>query len=158
MHLLGKLRPSSLLTTFRGKILIFLFIFILHESRRRPIRLPTDTLKAAFEAKARVQTKNAYIHETRIPKIIHQTWKTKTISKSNVPPHVRASILNWKNSNPDFEYLLWDDSDMDRMVKTLFPEIYDFYDGLPEIVMKSDVFRLLVLLAFGGIVSEPKKA
>ena len=130
-------------------------LFILFELPRFPEFVQRGRLtEKAWKASARLLASQTVIPNTNIPKIIHQTWKTKNIwQKKDVPSHVRRSISNWYTRNPDYVYFLWDDADMDDMVKKIYPKLYPFYKNLPKIVMKSDLFRLLALKAFGGIVS-----
>jgi mannosyltransferase OCH1-like enzyme len=135
------------------RIIIALWAFLVFETTRRPLTFKKDTLTSAKLASDRIQSQKIYIKNTKIPKVIHQTWKTKNMWSRDVPIHVRQSVQSWRQCAPDFEYLLWDDHDMELMVRRLFPRLYPFYASLPKIVMKSDLFRLLALIAFGGIVS-----
>ena len=113
---------------------------------------PMSTLDAAKTA-AYIATKHSYfINHTNIPLIIHQTWKT-AIMDSHVPIHVQRSVNSWKTMNQNAVYLLWDDENMDLMVKEMHPDWYYLYSQLRQPVMKADLFRYLVLLSFGGVVS-----
>ena len=56
-----------------------------------------------------------------IPKIIHQTWKTKEIPKELI-----FCVESWKRLNPTWEYRLWTDEEMDSFVKKEFPEMSFF--------------------------------
>ena len=71
-----------------------------------------------------------------IPKIIHQTFKTK-----NVPPKVLALIESWKLANPSWEYRFYDDDACLAFVKREFPEYFDAYRNLGKDVERSDFFR-----------------
>ena len=50
-----------------------------------------------------------------IPKLIHQTWKTSEIPSKWV--NTQKSLLR---NNPDYEYILWTDSDIHNFMKTKF--------------------------------------
>ena len=51
-----------------------------------------------------------------IPKIIHQTWKNKT-----VPEKWKKSQQSWIKHNPDWKYLLWTDKDNHEFIKKHYP-------------------------------------
>ena len=53
-----------------------------------------------------------------IPKIIHQTWKTK----ENLPVDFEKYSSTWKNLHHDWDYRLYDDNDCLLIVKKYFPE------------------------------------
>ncbi|KAK9834954.1 hypothetical protein WJX84_011882 [Apatococcus fuscideae] len=84
-----------------------------------------------------------------IPKIIHQTFKTK-----NVPPKVLALIESWKLANPSWEYRFYDDDACLAFVKREFPEYFDAYRNLGKDVERSDFFRYLVVLRLGGVYAD----
>ena len=45
--------------------------------------------------------------DSGIPKIIHQTWKTK-----EVPEKWKKSQEEWQRLHPDWLYILWTDEDI----------------------------------------------
>jgi mannosyltransferase OCH1-like enzyme len=56
----------------------------------------------------------------KIPKIIHQTYKNY-----NLPEIYKMCQTEIKRLHSDFEYLFYTDDDMDRLMKTEFPEYYE---------------------------------
>jgi len=86
---------------------------------------------------------------TNIPKVIHQTWKTK-----QTPRWARLPIKSWKRLNPEFKYKLYDDNDMEKYVKKYFPKILKFYKNDMKPVQRADVFRYIVIYAEGGIYAD----
>ena len=85
---------------------------------------------------------------TMIPRIIHQTWKTKTL-----PAWGEVPVQTWRDVNPSFEHRLYDDADMARVVKAHYPAIWPHYQRLLPI-QKADVFRYVALWAFGGVYAD----
>lgn len=85
----------------------------------------------------------------RIPKIIHQTYKTST-----VPVRVRPLIKSWHNKNPNWTYRFYTDEDCLSFVQKEFPEYLEAYKSLPKPVERSDFFRYMVLLRFGGVYAD----
>jgi mannosyltransferase OCH1-like enzyme len=61
-----------------------------------------------------------------IPKIIHQSWKTKT------PPKRMAKWAEtWRTKNKGWEYKLWTDDENREMIKNEFPWFLETYDNFP---------------------------
>jgi len=86
-----------------------------------------------------------------VPKIIHQTWKTNI--EEDLPPSVLQSSKEWKEMNPDWEYRLWNDSEVRDFVAKDYPNLLDMYDHI-EPVQRADLFRYLVILRYGGLYSD----
>ena len=72
----------------------------------------------------------------KTPKIIHQTWKTE-----NIPKELEFCVESWKRLNPDWEYKLWTDNQMDIFVKQNFPKIYKTYTNYTHNIFRADLFR-----------------
>ena len=82
-----------------------------------------------------------------IEKNIFQTWHTKTL-----PSIIQKKIQIFRDINPEYQYHLCLDSDMDAFVNEHFPgEISECYNRLNIIVAKADFWRYLVLYKYGGI-------
>jgi mannosyltransferase OCH1-like enzyme len=56
-----------------------------------------------------------------IPKIIHHIW----MGKNNIPIENLKLADTVRKKNPDFEYILWKDDDVDNLMKNFFPEYYE---------------------------------
>ena len=84
-----------------------------------------------------------------IPKLIHQTYKTR-----DVPDAARPMMATWADMNPGWEVRFWDDAACLEMVRVAFPEYALAYESLPKNVERSDFFRYLVVLRFGGVYSD----
>lgn len=82
-----------------------------------------------------------------ISKWIHQTWKTK---EGN--PQIDRLCLSWIDMHPGFKYTLYDDTDVDRFIRTHFDErIYTTYKRILNGSLKADFFRYCVLYIHGGV-------
>ena len=84
-----------------------------------------------------------------IPKIIHQTYKNH-----NLPEIYKMCQTEIKRLHPDFEYRFYTDDDMDRLMKTEFPEYYDKFNELPRMIMKIDMFRYFLMYKYGGLYAD----
>jgi mannosyltransferase OCH1-like enzyme len=82
----------------------------------------------------------------RIPKIIHQTWKTERIPRKWAP-----FVKKVRDLNPGWEYRLWTDSDNEAFVRKEFPEFYPVFRGFSREIMRADVIRYLIMLRIGGL-------
>jgi hypothetical protein len=83
-----------------------------------------------------------------IPKIIHQTWKTK-----HLPSWATTSVDTWKSKNPDYQHILYNDTEIDSLIRLHYPEILPYYHLLKP-VQKADIFRYLILSVKGGLYSD----
>ena len=82
-----------------------------------------------------------------IPKVIYQTWKTKSLHKNVTKILNKIQLLN-----PDYTMVLYDDADMDNFIKSNFDEyIYNCYLQLNIGASKADFWRYCVLYKNGGI-------
>lgn len=92
-----------------------------------------------------------------IPPRIIQTARSR-----NLPPLARAAAANLKLLHPGWDYLFFDDSEVERFVRGTFPQYSAVYDSFPRRIQKFDFFRYLAVLHFGGfyfdldvLLSEP---
>ena len=82
-----------------------------------------------------------------IPKKIFQTYVTQ-----DVPQLVREEIDSFMGLNPDFDYVLFTDEDMDSYVNDTFDsDITSCYNRLNIAAAKADFWRYLVLYKEGGV-------
>lgn len=82
-----------------------------------------------------------------IPKHIFQTFKTKEL-----PLITRWHIWNMKRRNPEYEYFLYDDQDIQEFFEKDFPDEYlKAYNQLTIGAAKADFFRYAILYKKGGV-------
>lgn len=91
----------------------------------------------------------------KIPKIIHQTYFTRTLS-----PEIESNIQKLKSENPDWEYRFYDDSDIKEYIAKYFPEILSLYNKInPKYgAARADFFRYLVIYREGGVYLDIKSS
>lgn len=78
----------------------------------------------------------------KIPQIIHQIWigdKPAPIKQMNT----------WKEKNPDFEYIFWNEQEFQR--RNIVFECQEKIDIIQEINGKADIIRWELLYKFGGV-------
>jgi mannosyltransferase OCH1-like enzyme len=64
-------------------------------------------------------------------------------------------VEKWLNHviSDDMAYFFWEDNGIDQMMAKFEPGFMNHFTTLPSNVERADVFRILVLKWFGGIVS-----
>jgi mannosyltransferase OCH1-like enzyme len=84
-----------------------------------------------------------------IPKIIHQTYKSKSLAKA--PGQFRKGQNAVKQLHPDFDYRLYDDADMEKIIGEFYPDYHEPFMALPRMILKIDMFRCFLLHLYGGL-------
>lgn len=79
-----------------------------------------------------------------IPRIIIQTGPNKVDPK--FAPYMKAM----QSQNPDYQYLFFNDDDIDVFFQSNYPEYYTTYQRLPVFIQKIDFFRYLAVYHYGG--------
>jgi hypothetical protein len=81
----------------------------------------------------------------KIPRRIIQTDKTVDSSL-----FTKATAKNLRLLNPDFEYLFFDDSQVERFIDTEYPQYRPAFDSFSVPIQRYDFFRYLAVYRFGG--------
>jgi len=87
----------------------------------------------------------------KIPKIIHQTWKT-----NEIPLEWQEHQKTWKTlfPEPDYKYMFWTDHDNRNLIKTKFSWFLPIYDGYAKNIERADAIRYFILYEYGGIYAD----
>lgn len=86
--------------------------------------------------------------QPRIPRIIHQTWKT-----AEVPSDCRESIASWKRLNTDHEYRFYTDADAKLHIATKHPQLMYAFERM-KAIERADLFRYVILHDVGGVYAD----
>ena len=88
-----------------------------------------------------------------IEKNIFQTWRTK-----DIPDEFKYITEYLKLQNPEYNYYLYDDDDIDNFIKTYYPKYWTSYKMLaPEYgAARADFFRYMVIYHYGGVYLDIK--
>ena len=87
----------------------------------------------------------AQTNSTRIPRLLHQSWKS-----TEIPKRVQAWSRSCRQLNPDWEYVLWTDEDNRMLVERFATQFVSTYEGLYSEIYRADAARLFYVLVFGG--------
>jgi len=110
-------------------------------------RLMVNDINSDVEWKdAETNFNNHYLKSNKegnnIPKIIHQIWLG-----GKFPAKYQEFTNTWLEKNPDWEWKLWTDDDVEDFG---IKNIKQFNDA-PNLGMKSDIFRYEILYRHGGL-------
>jgi mannosyltransferase OCH1-like enzyme len=87
-----------------------------------------------------------YKTEEKIPKIIHQTWKTEKL-----PENFKEWSNIIKRQHPDWEYILWTDKDNRKFIQEHYNWFLDIYDNYDVNIKRVDAVRYFILYHYGGV-------
>ncbi|KAJ3081106.1 hypothetical protein HK102_002580, partial [Quaeritorhiza haematococci] len=85
----------------------------------------------------------------KIPKIMHQSWKTST-----VPPRFSKWSSSWKRLHPTWEYRLWTDDDNRALVESHYPWFLETYNSFPKNILRADTARYMYMHRYGGVYAD----
>ncbi|RPD67226.1 hypothetical protein L226DRAFT_565966 [Lentinus tigrinus ALCF2SS1-7] len=82
----------------------------------------------------------------RVPRIIHQTWKSETLPAkwANVSQGCRDMM-------PDYEYKLWTDASAREFIADHYDWFLDTFDAYTYPIQRADAIRYFVLHYYGGV-------
>lgn len=90
--------------------------------------------------------------EYKIPKVLYQSWWHKNLSQ-----YMDVSLEQFKKNkaaNPDIEFQLWDDEDVETFLKSEFPsDVYEAYSHINPLLgaARGDFFRYAIIYKRGGL-------
>lgn len=120
--------------------LVFVYIFVYHGGEHEiilgdggEIDISRNTL---FELIDIDDFPTVTSNETRIPKIIHQTWKDVY-----VPDDFHANVRTFVDFNPGYQYYYWTDASARLLIEEKHPQLLETFDNYVEPVRKADMLR-----------------
>jgi inositol phosphorylceramide mannosyltransferase catalytic subunit len=81
----------------------------------------------------------------KIPRRIIQTEKSR-----DLPLLAKAAAANLRLLNPNFEYLFFDDAQVEEFIDAEFPQYRPVFDSFSVRIQRYDFFRYLAVYHFGG--------
>ena len=81
----------------------------------------------------------------KIPRRIIQTDRGRDLSLL-----AKAATANLRLLNPDFEYLFFDDAQVENFIDAEFPQYRSVFDTFAFRIQRYDLFRYLAIYRFGG--------
>jgi len=88
-----------------------------------------------------------------IPKIIHQTAPEDKELWHPCWIICQKSIIK-QFSSEEFQYILWNDEQMDRFIEEKYSNYWDRYKSIEDHIIKIDIFRYFIMHFYGGIYMD----
>lgn len=85
----------------------------------------------------------------KIPRQVHQLWKT-----NNIPKRWRSAVASIKRHHKKWAYRLWTDAAIDCYVRQHHPGLYPVFAGFERNIMRADVFRYILMHDIGGVYCD----
>ncbi|CAK9440162.1 uncharacterized protein LODBEIA_P42620 [Lodderomyces beijingensis] len=98
----------------------------------------------------------SYDSESKFPAYIWQSWK-HGLNDERFDPKYRQGESQWAYKNPGFVHELFNDDTAHTMIRYLYkqiPEVIETFEILPEVILKMDFFKYLILFAKGGVFAD----
>ncbi|KAI0322482.1 nucleotide-diphospho-sugar transferase [Amylostereum chailletii] len=107
-----------------------------------------DQLDSTFDLSSWNATEHKVVHrkEERIPRILHQTWKSETL-----PQRWKEVAQGCRELMPDYEYMLWTDASSRDFIAKEYPWFLDTFDSYPYPIQRADAIRYFILHHYGGV-------
>lgn len=87
-----------------------------------------------------------------IPKIIHQIWFQ---GEKFIPLHILEYQKTWKEKNSNYQYVLWDENSINKLIKNINIDwIAETYNSYEIMIQKIDFAKYLILYYIGGIYMD----
>ena len=83
---------------------------------------------------------------TPFPRIVHQTWKSYS-----VPAKWLRYRTECRRLNPDYNFTLWNDADLEKFIASKYPWFLSTYKGYPYHIERVDSARYFILHYYGGV-------
>lgn len=118
------------------------------------------TEAARLAAKISNTAPQKHLAHSTIPLIIHQTWKSTDIE--SFPETALPGMESWLQyadhpDLPNMAYFMWTDDGIVDLMSQTDPILLSYFNMLPRIVEKADVFRVAVCNIIGGVVRHQNK-
>lgn len=87
--------------------------------------------------------------DMKIPKIIHQTYKT-----TELPERWMDTPIEWTGLHRGWEYKFWTNEDNRKLIEDHYPWFLEQYDSYEFPIMRADVARYFILHHYGGVYAD----
>lgn len=85
----------------------------------------------------------------KIPRIVHQTWKSTELYPNQIKWRQKCQRVN-----PGYDFRLHTDADNEKLIAEHFPWFLETYLGYPKTINRVDAIRIFYLAHYGGIYMD----
>eukprot|EP01147_Barroeca_monosierra_P004544 gene4544-8566_t len=85
----------------------------------------------------------------KIPKIIHQTYKTE-----HLPDDWKDTPKSWNKTHPKWKYEFWTDDRNRRFIEEHYSWFLKQFDAYPNGIQRADAIRYFILYHYGGVYAD----
>ncbi|CAF0747141.1 unnamed protein product [Adineta ricciae] len=135
-----------------GVCILITVIYIIQRPSSLENRIETLPLSSSSCKHVTIEELNQWFHSQvwkDIPKIIHQTWKNRTLRERQA-----QWSRTWCEQYTDWRYHLWTDEENEEFVRTKFPWFYPTYKQLSPAILRADSVRYLYMFYYGGLYMD----
>jgi mannosyltransferase OCH1-like enzyme len=97
--------------------------------------------------------KDYFLDKKNIPKIIHQTAPSDKKKWNNIWIECQKTWF-LKFPSPEYKYMMWNDEDLENLIKIDFPWFYQIYISYDKKIKQIDIARNFILYKYGGIYAD----
>lgn len=83
-----------------------------------------------------------------LSKIIHLVWYQ---GFDQAPDHLRGTPQAWRGFNPEWRVMEWDFVSLSSFIVQKYPQYFDRWNRLDQVIKKCDLARLFLVHHFGGV-------
>lgn len=136
----SKIKPNICIILTIAVCCVFVYIFLYNGDKREiilgdggDINIPRNTL---FEFIDIGDFPTITDNETKIPKIIHQTWKDIYI-----PNVFQANVRTFVDLHPGYQYYYWTDASGRLLIEEKHPQLLETFDTYVEPIRRADMLK-----------------
>lgn len=86
-----------------------------------------------------------------IPKKIHHIWLQ---GEGEIPGSYRENLSKWKEMNPDWDQIFWDERALTQNLFKNYPQFKDIYNNNESFINKVNILKYLILHQEGGVYAD----
>lgn len=99
-----------------------------------------------FDLESASPTFRELLLDSKIPPILHQTWKNHV-----VPDRWKPYQQSWKDHHPEYEYKYWTDADIEEFMLEHYPHMMVTFHSYEHNIQRVDLVRAMILDHYGGV-------
>ena len=130
-------------------VIVLPSLYMLYNKTNKTLTIATEYTESEYTEET-VSINTTSLQKTlKIPKLIHQSWKSKSL-----PQKFQEWSNSWKIMNPEYSHKVWTDEENRELIVNHYPWFLKKYDSFPRNIMRIDSARIFYLHKYGGVYSD----